>query len=200
MAELFTIGHSNHTADHVVGLLRQHQIGLVADVRSVPHSQYTPQFNRNALEGTFRRAAIDYVFLGNELGARRAEEICYVEGQARYDKIAPLPAFRRGLQRIAQESRARRVSLLCSEADPLTCHRTILVCRELKKIEPGLSVVHILGDGGTETQEASEERLIALHKLVPELFGELSSREGLVERAYDLQAGKIAYTSASADA
>jgi hypothetical protein len=47
----------------------------------------------------------------------------------------------------------------------------------------------------TETQEAAEERLIALHKLAPELFGELSSREGLVARAYDLQAGKVAYMS-----
>ncbi len=199
MAELFTIGHSNHPAEQVVGLLHQYEIALVADVRSVPQSQYTPQFNRKAIEGTLRRAGIEYLFLGDELGARRSEEICYVGGQARYDKIATLPAFKRGLERIAKEHRSRRIALMCSEADPITCHRTVLVCRELKKLEPGLSVVHILGDGTTETQEQAEERLIALHKLAPELFGELSSHEGLVARAYDLQAGKIAYTSETAE-
>ena len=82
---------------------------------------------------------------------------------------------------------------MCSEADPISCHRTILVCRELKKICPDLKVTHILADGTEEKQEASEKRLIKLHKLQPELFGELTTTSGLIERAYNLQAEKIAY-------
>ncbi|MBN2591846.1 MAG: hypothetical protein JXA96_18405, partial [Sedimentisphaerales bacterium] len=72
-------------------------------------------------------------------------------------------------------------------------HRTILVCRELKKIRSDLQITHILADGSTEFHEETLKRLIHLHKLEPELFGGLSSQAGLVEKAYDLQEEKIAY-------
>jgi uncharacterized protein (DUF488 family) len=198
--ELFTIGHSSHSIDYVIGLLRAHSVSLVADVRSAPYSRYAPQFSKDALEKSLRDSAIDYVFLGNELGARRSEEGCYVDGQARYDRIAALPAFRRGLDAIRQETRARPVALMCSEADPIACHRTVLVARQLRRAAPDLDIVHILPDGTTESQEQAGERLVALHKLEPELFGELASHAGRVEHAFDLQAAKIAYTASATEA
>jgi uncharacterized protein (DUF488 family) len=193
MKEVFTIGHSNHAIEHFLGLLTAHGITLVADVRSNPYSEYSPQFNRELMQQKLRGAGVEYVFLGRELGARRTEEGCYVDGRAKYDVIRGLPAFRSGLDRVFQETERHRVSILCSEADPLTCHRTILVCPELKALHPDIKITHILGDGTMESHEHAEKRLIRLHKLQPELFGELNSTSGLIERAYDMQAERIAY-------
>lgn len=194
MNTLFTIGHSNHDAARFVALLAAHRVSVVADVRSSPYSKFVPQFTKESLQHTLHDASIDYGFLGRELGARREEESCYVANQARYDHIARLPVFQSGLDRVLQEANARNIALMCSEADPLACHRAILVCRELLRHRPDLNVVHILPDGEGEPHDAALARLVALHKLEPELFGELSTTEGLVERAYDLQAERIAYT------
>jgi uncharacterized protein (DUF488 family) len=67
---VYTIGHSNHPEEHFLGLLRQHAIQAVADVRSSPYSRYTPHFDRESLQKSLARAGIRYVFLGQELGAR----------------------------------------------------------------------------------------------------------------------------------
>ena len=142
---LFTIGHSNHTEEHFTGLLADNTISAIADVRSQPYSQYTPHFNREVLENTLRELDIQYVFLGRELGARRHEESCYVDGKADYTRIAQLPLFRTGLERLFQGIERYRVAVMCSESDPITCHRTILICREIKKLHPDLPIVHILG-------------------------------------------------------
>ena len=193
MKELFTIGHSNHSLDHFIELLVSHRISTIADVRSSPYSKYSPHFNKDVLDTVLRNAGINYTFLGRELGAQRSEDDCYIDGQAKYDRIARLPIFQRGLEIVLQEAEHNRTALLCAESDPIACHRTILICRELKRICPDLKITHILGDGTEERHEASEKRLIDLHKLQPELFGDLTSTSGLIEKAYDLQAEKIAY-------
>ncbi len=193
MKELFTIGHSNHALEHFIELLLAHRISSIADVRSAPYSKYSPHFNKDVLNSVLRKANIDYTFLGRELGAQRSEDDCYIGGQAKYNRIAHLPAFRSGLETVLQEVEHNRIALMCSESDPIKCHRTILVCRELKKICSDLEITHILGDGTEERQDASEKRLINFHKLQPELFGDLTSTSSLVEKAYDLQAEKIAY-------
>jgi len=200
MKELFTIGHSNHSLNHFLELLLAHQVSAIADVRSSPCSKYSPQFNKDVLESALRDANIDYVFLGRELGAHRSEDDCYIDGQAKYDRIAHLSTFQRGLEIVLQGVEHYRIALMCSESDPITCHRTILVCRELKRICPDLKITHILGDGTEERQEMSEERLVNLRKLQPELFGDLTSMSGLIEKAYDLQAEKIAYKKVQAEA
>ncbi|MBP7050126.1 MAG: DUF488 domain-containing protein [Phycisphaerae bacterium] len=199
MRELFTVGHSNHTVEHVISLLTMHNITVVADVRSNPYSVHSPQFNRELIQQKLRDAKIEYVFLGGELGARRTEESCYVGGQAKYDAIRNLPTFRNGLSRVIETVERSTVALLCSEADPLGCHRTILVCPELKGLCPSLRISHILGDGSLESHEQTERRLIRLHRLQPELFGDLTSMSGLIERAYNIQAERIAYKRTPAE-
>ena len=193
MKELFTIGHSNHSLDFFLELISLHRLSKIIDVRSNPYSKYSPHFNKDVLGGVLRNSNIDYMFLGRELGAQRSEDDCYIEGKAKYDRIAHLSTFRHGLERVLQEVECNRVALMCSESDPITCHRTILISRELKKVCPDLKITHILADSTEEQQELSEKRLINLHKLQPELFGDLTSTSGLIEKAYDLQAEKIAY-------
>src|SRR5207237_7701781 len=97
-----TICHSKLEFRKFVALLKQHGIQAVADVRSSPYSQYNPQFNREPLQRALCEQGISYVFLGEELGARRSESECYVDGRADYSLIAQTPGFKRGLDRISQ--------------------------------------------------------------------------------------------------
>ena len=188
MSELFTIGHSTQSWEQFLELLLRHRIEAVGDVRSNPYSTRLPQFNREILDRAFRHARIRYVFLGDELGARRAEPECYVEGVARYDRIAQTPAFRAGLQRVRTGSARFRLALMCAEKDPLDCHRTILVCRQFRN---DLDIRHILGDGTVEAHTDAEIRLLGEERVpTDDLF---TSREELIASAYDRRGTKIAY-------
>lgn len=188
LPELFTIGHSTHTPEKFLTLLQQHNIAAIGDVRSSPFSAWTPQFNRQALETTLRDARIQYVFLGDELGARRGESQAYVNGVAQYDKVATLPLFKTGLDRIRKGIRKFRLALMCAEKDPLECHRTILVCRHLRG---EASISHILEDGSLERHASAEARLMKEERVpIQDLF---MNTEELITRAYEQRGGKIAY-------
>lgn len=194
MKYIFTIGHSNHSMERFLELLCSQGTEAVIDVRSAPYSRYCPQYNKDALEKSLKSRGIEYTFLGRELGARRNEENCYVDGQVKFELIARLPIFQEGLKLVINEIEKHKAALMCAEAEPLDCHRTILVCRQLKKIHPDLQITHILGDGTTETHEETIQRLVRLHKLQKELFGEVTSNIDLIEKAYDLQEEKMAYS------
>lgn len=189
MNDVFTIGHSDHEQQRFIDLLRAHSIDAVADVRSSPFSSRFPQFNREALQASLKTVGIRYVFLGAELGARRSEPDCYVNGQALYERIARTPAFQRGLDRVVQGANRMRVALVCAEKDPIDCHRAILVCRHLKTVVPSIS--HILSDGSVETHAHLEERLLQQFKLEPGDM--LRSRPEALDAAYELQGKRIAY-------
>src|SRR6185295_1306071 len=194
---LFTIGHSNHELPAFMALLKQHGITAIADVRSQPYSQYTPQFNREILDKALAAQEIVYGFLGRELGARREERECYVDGQARYDRIVNLPLFQKGLEHIRRGAASQRLALMCSEKDPITCHRMILVCRQLRQSKD-LPVGHILETGALESNEAAETRLLAeLGLPAVSLF---ETRAEMIEQAYDKQAELIAYRAQPATA
>jgi len=190
---VFTVGHSTMEMGALLSLLKQHEIEAVADVRSSPYSQHNPQFNREALQESLCAAGIQYVFLGDELGARRSESDCYVNGQALYERIANTAAFQRGLQRLAQGAARMRVAVLCAEKDPLECHRAVLICRRLKHLVPYIR--HILSDGSLENHEQTEERLLRQFKLAGEdLF---LSKEQMLDAAYERQGKRIAYKEES---
>jgi len=189
--ELFTIGHSNHTMFDFLRLLRSHGVNALVDVRSHPYSRLHPQFNRKVLAADLRKAKIAYVFLGQELGARRVETACYVDGRANYGSIAKLPIFQEGLQRVREGIRQYRIALMCAERDPIDCHRVILVCRHLRK--EGITLQHIREDGGLETHADLEKRLVDRLEIEPGLFNGTQDFEQLVEKAYDIQGEKIAY-------
>ena len=80
--EVLTIGHSNHTIERFMELLRQHHVTAVADVRSAPYSHMHVQFNRKALASALKQEGIAYSFLGKELGGRPADKTCYENGRA----------------------------------------------------------------------------------------------------------------------
>jgi uncharacterized protein (DUF488 family) len=186
---VFTIGHSNLEIGKFVALLKQYGIQAIADVRSSPYSQYNPQFNRELLQKSLPEHGIAYVFLGQELGARRSERECYLEGRADYALISQTPAFKRGIERVAQGAAKMRVALMCAEKDPIECHRCILVTPHLR--QQGLQVLHILSDGSLEDHALTEKRLLQAFALEnKELF---RSQDEIVAEAYKKQGEKVAY-------
>ncbi len=117
---IFTIGHSTHSAEVFLALLRQHGVEAVADVRSSPFSRFNPQFNREPLEQFLKANGIWYVFLGKELGARSEDRSCYLDGRVQYGRLAQTALFQSGLDRVQQGAARYRVALMCAEKEPLT--------------------------------------------------------------------------------
>jgi len=188
---IYTIGHSNGTVERLLGLLRQHGITAVADVRSQPYSRYNPQFNREALASDLKNAGLEYVFLGQELGARSDDPSCYREGRAQYSLIAKTQVFERGIARLVAGMQRFQLVILCAEKEPLVCHRTVLVSRHLH--ERGVKVLHILEDGTLEDHEAVLLRLLQAHGMQEQnLF---HTKDELVEMAYEKQAEDIQYSA-----
>jgi uncharacterized protein (DUF488 family) len=185
---IYTVGHSNHPAEHLLALLQRHHVTALADVRSTPYSRFNPQFRRDALAASLASSGIEYVFLGEELGARSKDRSCYEnDGRVSYQKLAASELFRQGIERLLELASTRRVAIMCAEKDPLDCHRTILVAREL--VKRGVPIAHILATGEIESHADAMERLRGKLKIqVEDLFG-----GDLDEEAYELRGRQIAY-------
>ncbi|MET8477214.1 DUF488 domain-containing protein [Streptomyces clavifer] len=188
---VFTIGHSTHSSSGFLSLLQKHGITAVADVRSMPVSRFTPQFNRYAVERILSDVDIKYVFLGKELGARTGDLTCYVDGRVRYDLLARTSDFESGIKRLRNGSQSERVAVMCTEQEPLDCHRCVLVARVLEG--DGITVEHIHGDGHIEDHASAMRRLMANFGLDQEdLFRTSVER---LQEALDRQEQRIAYVN-----
>lgn len=133
---IYTIGHGRHAFEHFLWLLREHEIELVCDVRSVARSRW-PQYNGRVLEELLRENGIGYEHLP-ECGGK---------------VVAKTEDLMRGLDRIMELASDARVALMCSESKPLTthavpranCHRVGLLSPPLRS--RGAHLLHILPDG-----------------------------------------------------
>jgi uncharacterized protein (DUF488 family) len=188
---IYTIGHSNHSLEHFVVLLRQHGIDSVCDVRSTPYSRTNPQFNREVLRQALQRNGIAYIFCGKELGARSDDPSCYVRGKVQYSYLAGTTLFRKGVHDLQEQMRTHRIAMMCAEKDPLDCHRTVLISRYLDST--GITVEHILADGNLENHRQTVARL--LHRLDLQDCDLFRSREDMIEDAYRIQGERIAYST-----
>lgn len=186
---IFTVGHSTHMLKQFIDLLQKHAVTAVADVRSVPYSRWQPQFNQSPLKQGLVPHRISYVFLGEELGARSNDTSCYVDGRVQYRRLAETATFRSGIERLRLGSKRERIAVVCAEAEPIECHRMVLVARELEAI--GIRVMHILPTGELESHPDAQRRLMQTLK-VPErdMF---RSPEELIDLAYAKQEARIAF-------
>jgi uncharacterized protein (DUF488 family) len=135
LIKLFTIGHSNHDWAHFLHLLERPNISVVADVRSYPSSRL-PHFNASTLKARLAAAGISYVYLGSELGGRSRDGT-----PPDYERMAAAPTFLQGLARVEEIAAGTRLAVMCSEHDPLTCHRCLLVGQHLA--QRGIEIGHI---------------------------------------------------------
>jgi uncharacterized protein (DUF488 family) len=143
---IFTVGHSTRTWDDFRDLLRAHGIKRVVDVRTIPRSRHNPHFSRPALAARLRAARIGYVHLAKLGGLRHAKRDSKNAGwrNASFRGFADYmqtPEFAAGLQRLLKLAKGKRSTLMCAEAVPWRCHRSLIA--DALTIR-GIRVQHIL--------------------------------------------------------
>ena len=126
-----TIGHSTHSIEEFLELLRLHAIQLLVDVRTIPRSRAQPQFGIDQLPGALQRAGIDYLHLEALGGLRHATKDSPNAGwrNASFRGFADYmatPAFRAGLAELEERARRQRTAIMCAEAVPWRCHRSLI--------------------------------------------------------------------------
>ena len=186
-----TIGHSDLDREKLIDRLEQEGVELIVDVRSMPHSRHAPQFNQKELAGALGQRGIGYIHMGAELGGRPADDRLYDEqGRANYRLMALEPKFQEAVRQLAQTAMDRRMALLCTERDPLKCHRTLLVAPALE--QAGVPVIHITGDGKSVSHRELM-RLLTASRSMPRLDDPGMTEGQMVERAVENQARRVAY-------
>jgi uncharacterized protein (DUF488 family) len=131
MPVVLTIGHSNRTWKVFLELLRAHRVKRVIDVRSIPRSRHNPQFNRETLSTKLRAARIGYVHLRKLGGLRHARRDSSnmgwrntsFRGFADYMQTSEFDA---GLHRLMKLAGQKRSAIMCAEAVPWRCHRSLI--------------------------------------------------------------------------
>ena len=146
----FTIGHSTRSLDEFIGLLRDAEIVLLVDVRTIPRSRTNPQFNTDTLPGALTPAGIDYEHIAALGGLRCKKRSAAPDVNAfwtnksfhNYADYALSDRFRAGLEHLRDEGHRRRCAIMCSEAVWWRCHRRIIADY---LIGTGETVFHIMG-------------------------------------------------------
>jgi uncharacterized protein (DUF488 family) len=131
MLTVFTIGHSTRTWKEFLELLRAHGIERVVDVRSIPRSRHNPQFNRETLSPKLRGARINYVHLRSLGGLRHARRDSPNMGWRNasfrgYADYMQTPEFMKGLLRLTKLAKQKKTAIMCAEAVPWRCHRSLI--------------------------------------------------------------------------
>ena len=155
---VFTVGHSTLAIERFVALLQAYGIRRLADVRTVPRSRRNPQFNADALAGALRAEGIDYVPLPALGGLRHARKDSPNGGWRNesfrgYADYMQTQAFTEGLDALIRMSREGRTAIMCAEAVPWRCHRSL--------------VADALEVRGIPAVEILSERSARMHKLTP---------------------------------
>src|SRR5215467_10995764 len=130
---IFTIGHSNHSTETFIKLLSEAAIQVLVDIRSYPVSKFASQFDAKQLKNDLVANGFKYVFMGAELGGRpKGEEFYDDDGHVIYSLVATTPLFLQGIYRLEKGIQNYRVAIMCSEENPLDCHRRLLIGRVLR--------------------------------------------------------------------
>jgi uncharacterized protein (DUF488 family) len=159
--QLFTIGHSNHKLEHFLENLIKNEIRVLVDVRSIPNSRFSPQFNKKRLSQTLADYGIEYVYMGDVLGGRPQDETVYRSGKVPktwaqvskeidYDKIRQKEWYQEGIEHLLMLAYEAKTVVMCAEEDPDQCHRKHLIAQSLLEY---IGILHIRGDGSMEKDE-----------------------------------------------
>ena len=166
----YTIGHSTRTIEEFVGLLRESDVRLVVDVRTVPRSRTNPQYNRDTLPDTLAQFQIGYehiAALGGLRGHKRdvppaVNGFWQNASFHNYADYALTETFRDGLARLREIGHATPCAIMCAEAVWWRCHRRIITDYLLAS---GEIVFHILGRGHVEPAHMNEGAKVAADRI-----------------------------------
>ena len=151
---LWTIGHSNHSAEKFLDLLSSHGIACVVDVRSIPYSRRNPQFNREKMNQSLSSRDIVYIWEGEALGGKRDfrkdPELFDSKGCVDWMRVRRREDFIRAIERLRTQAGKEPTAVLCAEENPRNCHRLHLISAAWVE-SFGENISHIRGGGRVET-------------------------------------------------
>jgi uncharacterized protein (DUF488 family) len=157
-----TIGHGKRDLNTFIYTLLRYKVNCIVDVRSSPYSKFSPQFNREILASELNKHNITYKWFGDSLGGRPSDLSTYDEnGIVDYDKLIKSDAFSKGLKELEELSVPYNVCIMCSEHDPLRCHRFLAVSKELAR--RGYRILHIIDERQFAKQSTLEDKLVEIH-------------------------------------
>ena len=162
----YTIGHSTRTLDEFIKVLQEYRIDSIIDIRSNPTltNVYTKHFSKDSLEKSLVRNQIKYLYLGKELGEVRKDGRALDEKvNVDFNDVIECNLFKKGIYEIIERlSKKERIAILCSERNPLNCHRSILVGYTLSK--NGVLVEHIIDKDKTKSQARMDEEIFLMYE------------------------------------
>ena len=158
---LYTIGHSNHALELFFGLLHNHGIQILVDIRSFPSSQHNPQYNQQNLREALQQQSITYHWAGRQLGGKRERDAADTRSSVHTRLAEALRPFAEYMQS-AEFARATTqlinlaikapTAIMCAEADPMSCHRQLLADYLILQ---GVRVMHIHSNNSLVVHELS---------------------------------------------
>jgi len=128
---IFTVGHSTRPIDEFVDLLNAHGVKEIVDIRSIPRSRHNPQFNADVLEHSLRENHISYRH-SKELGGLRharkdSPNLGWRNASFRgFADYMATPEFSEGLEALIEVAHANETAIMCAEAVPWRCHRSLI--------------------------------------------------------------------------
>ncbi len=144
--EIYTIGHSNHPLERFMELLERYEIEVLVDIRTSPFSRFSRHFSQQPLKNAIQGAGLKYLFLGKELGGKpKNPEFYDNDGHIDYARIAASEPFAEGIDRLISGCEKFRIAIMCSEENPVDCHRRRLVGPVL--VQQSVELKHIRGNG-----------------------------------------------------
>lgn len=191
---------NNLTLDEFFTMLKQYDINVLIDVRSVPFSKYANQFNSDNLKLFLKERGIYYIYMGKNLGARWFQKnLLFEDGKVNFEKVKKTKEFQEGILRIQNGvDKGYTIALMCSEEEALNCHRFVLISPVLA--ERGYQVYHIYPEY-LLSQNDLISRMINMykHKLMQKsLFKtaeDLENDKDIVKKAFILRNKDIAYNA-----
>lgn len=128
---IYTIGHSTRQIDVFIGLLKGHGVNRLVDIRTVPRSRHNPQFGKEALAESLAAEGIAYTHLPGLGGLRRTSEASPNKGWRNssfrgYADYMQTPEFAASLDEAIRFGRMEQIALMCAEAVPWRCHRSLV--------------------------------------------------------------------------
>lgn len=193
---LYTIGYSGFKLNTFIDILKENNIDLIIDVRSLPYSQYNVEYNKEHLEKILNANNIFYRNYALEFGARQDNRAYYPNGYLDFKLFSQSEQFQNGIKKMQQTMKKNYTfSLMCSEKDPIRCHRAILVSKAFHEL--GYQVIHLLPNKKKLTQNDIESDLLDIYfpdRLQLNMFSENLSNEEYIQLAYQKQNKLIGYS------
>lgn len=167
MQTVYTIGHSTRPIDQFIALLNEQAVTRLLDIRTVPRSRHNPQFGQDELAGALAQAGIEYQYIAALGGLRRARKDSPNDGWRNqsfrgYADHMQQSDFNAAVDDVVRLADTRRCALMCAEAVPWRCHRSLVADALLVR---GIRVEHIINPGKTRPHVLTPFAQVAGHSI-----------------------------------